>query len=97
VTPGPRPASRPLAPGAVLYFCRITHTRLAPLRNAFTYSTYLWLVDLDHLPRPGPARGCGCWPASLPATTWATRAGRSGTTSTSSCGRRASTWPAAEC
>jgi DUF1365 family protein len=44
---------RPLAPGAALYECRITHTRLAPLRNAFTYRTYQWLVDLDHLPRPG--------------------------------------------
>lgn len=52
---GPRPAARPLAPGAALYDCRITHTRLAPLRNAFTYRTYMWLVDLDHLPRP--ARG----------------------------------------
>jgi len=50
VTPGPRP----LAPGAVLYECRITHTRLAPLRNAFTYRSYQWLVDLDHLPRLGP-------------------------------------------
>jgi uncharacterized protein len=50
VTSGPRP----LAQGAALYDCRITHTRLAPLRNAFTYRTYLWLVDLDHLPRPGP-------------------------------------------
>ena len=46
--------TRPLAPGAVLYECRITHTRLAPLRNAFTYRTYQWLVDLDHLPRLGP-------------------------------------------
>ena len=44
---------RPLAPGAALYECRITHTRLAPLRNVFTYRTYQWLVDLDHLPRPG--------------------------------------------
>jgi DUF1365 family protein len=52
---GPRSAPRPLAPGAALYECRITHTRLAPLRNTFTYRTYLWLVDLDHLPRP--ARG----------------------------------------
>jgi len=50
VTAGPRP----LAPGAALYECRITHTRLAPLRNAFTYRTYQWLVDLDHLPRLGP-------------------------------------------
>jgi DUF1365 family protein len=54
VTRGPRPAPRPLAPGAALYGCRITHTRLAPLRNAFTYRTYLWLVDLDDLPRPAP-------------------------------------------
>jgi uncharacterized protein len=46
--------SRPLAPGALLYDCRITHTRLAPLRNSFTYRTYLWLVDVDHLPRLGP-------------------------------------------
>jgi DUF1365 family protein len=54
VTRGPCPAPRPLAPGAALYDCRITHTRVAPLRNTFTYRTYLWLVDLDHLPRPGP-------------------------------------------
>jgi DUF1365 family protein len=47
-------ARRLLAPGAALYDCRITHTWLAPLRNAFTYRTYLWLVDLDHLPRAGP-------------------------------------------
>jgi uncharacterized protein len=46
--------TRPVAPGAVLYECRITHTRLAPLRNAFTYRTYQWLVDLDHLPGLGP-------------------------------------------
>jgi uncharacterized protein len=51
VTAGPRR----LSPGAVLYDCRVTHTRLAPLRHAFTYRTYLWLVDLDHLPRLGPA------------------------------------------
>jgi uncharacterized protein len=44
---------RLLAPGAVLYECRITHTRLAPLKNVFSYGTYLWLVDLDQLPRPG--------------------------------------------
>jgi len=54
VTRGPRPAPRPLAPGAALYECRITHTRLAPLRNTFTYRTHQWLVDLDHLPRPAP-------------------------------------------
>jgi uncharacterized protein len=54
VTRRPRLARRPPAPDAALYECRITHTRLAPLRNTFTYRTYQWLVDLDHLPRPGP-------------------------------------------
>jgi DUF1365 family protein len=37
-----------------IYECRITHARVAPLRNVFRYGTYLWLVDLDHLPRFGP-------------------------------------------
>lgn len=37
---------------AVLYDCRISHTRLAPLRHAFSYRTYQWLVDIDELPRP---------------------------------------------
>jgi DUF1365 family protein len=40
--------------GAVLYECAVTHVRAAPLRNAFTYRTYMWLVDLDDLPGPGP-------------------------------------------
>jgi len=41
----------------VLYECRITHVRVAPLRNAFSYRTYLWLADVDDLPRPaGPLR-----------------------------------------
>ncbi len=52
-----RAGRRPLARGAVLYECRITHVRTAPLRNAFTYRTYQWLVDLDHLPRLGPGLG----------------------------------------
>ena len=37
-----------------LYDCQITHTRTFPLRNVFTYGTYLWFVDLDQLPRFGP-------------------------------------------
>jgi uncharacterized protein len=37
-----------------LYECSIRHVRAAPLRNAFTYRSYQWLVDLDELPRlPG--------------------------------------------
>jgi DUF1365 family protein len=39
---------------ATLYDCTITHARTAPLRNVFTYRSYQWLVDLDHLPRLGP-------------------------------------------
>ena len=34
-----------------LYECAVRHVRTAPLRNAFTYRTYQWLVDLDALPR----------------------------------------------
>jgi DUF1365 family protein len=51
--------ARPLAEGAVLYECRIAHARVAPLRNAFSYRSYEWLVDVDRLPRP---QG---WPALL--------------------------------
>lgn len=42
----------PVADGAALYECRIFHARHAPLRNAFAYRTYQWLVDVDELPRP---------------------------------------------
>ena len=38
---------------ARLYECRVTHARTFPLRNVFTYRTYLWLVDLDDLPSAG--------------------------------------------
>ena len=34
-----------------LYEVTISHARSAPLRNVFRYRGYLWLVDLDHLPR----------------------------------------------
>jgi hypothetical protein len=34
-----------------LYECEIRHARTAPLRNVFRYRGYLWLVDVDHLPR----------------------------------------------
>ena len=51
-TAGPGP--RALAPGAALYECTITHARTAPLHNVFTYRSYQWLVDLDHLPQLGP-------------------------------------------
>jgi uncharacterized protein len=53
VTARRRLAEVPLSE-AVLYECTITHVRTAPLRNVFTYRSYQWLVDLDHLPRLGP-------------------------------------------
>ncbi|MDP9845062.1 DUF1365 family protein [Streptosporangium lutulentum] len=34
-----------------LYECVITHVRAAPIRHDFSYGSYLWLVDLDRLPR----------------------------------------------
>jgi hypothetical protein len=34
-----------------IYEVTISHARSAPLRNVFRYRSYLWLVDLDHLPR----------------------------------------------
>jgi uncharacterized protein len=34
-----------------LYACELSHVRTTPIRHAFTYRTYLWLVDLDQLPR----------------------------------------------
>jgi uncharacterized protein len=36
---------------SALYEVTISHARSAPLRNVFRYRGYLWLVDLDHLPR----------------------------------------------
>lgn len=37
-----------------LYECVITHARSAPVRNVFGYRSYLWLVDLDRMPRNRP-------------------------------------------
>ncbi len=37
---------------AAIYDTRIAHVRHTPLRNAFSYRSYAWLVDLDDLPRP---------------------------------------------
>jgi uncharacterized protein len=42
---------------ARIYECRITHARTVPLRHVFRYGTYLWLVDLDDLPRLRPGLG----------------------------------------
>ncbi|MEV6576373.1 DUF1365 domain-containing protein [Streptomyces sp. NPDC051577] len=51
----PAPGHGPPTPA--LYHCRIHHTRTTPLHHTFTHRTYLWLVDLDDLPRlPLPMR-----------------------------------------
>ena len=36
---------------AALYPCRITHVRYGPVRRAFRYRSYMWLVDTGDLPR----------------------------------------------
>jgi DUF1365 family protein len=36
---------------AALFTCDITHARWRPIRRTFRYGSYLWLVDLDDLPR----------------------------------------------
>ena len=42
---------------AALFTCDITHTRMQPIRRTFRYGSYLWLVDVDDLPRlAGPLR-----------------------------------------
>ena len=45
-----RTAARPSAVPA-LYDVTIRHTRTAPVRNAFRYRSFCWLVDADHPPR----------------------------------------------
>ncbi|MFJ9671658.1 DUF1365 domain-containing protein [Streptomyces sp. NPDC101221] len=43
----PAPTARP-----GLYPCEIGHIRLDPVRYTLRHRTYMWLVDLDHLPEP---------------------------------------------
>jgi uncharacterized protein len=47
-------SGRRLPSSAVLYDCRVTHARRAPVRNVFRYRTCQWLVDADDLPALGP-------------------------------------------
>ncbi|MBS2963600.1 DUF1365 domain-containing protein [Actinocrinis puniceicyclus] len=55
---GTAPAAPPAEPAEpALYICRLRHVRTAPIRNDFTYRTYLWMIDLARLPcPPGPLR-----------------------------------------
>ena len=36
---------------AAIYRTTISHVRRSPLKNAFTYRSYSWYVDVDHLPQ----------------------------------------------
>lgn len=59
-TAAPAAPAAPAAAGTVapaLYPSVVTHVRTGPRRHAFRHRTYLWLVDLDALPRlSGPLR-----------------------------------------
>ena len=46
-----RTPAMPRDTAAALYDVEIHHVRTTPLRNAFRYRSYQWLVDLDALPR----------------------------------------------
>jgi DUF1365 family protein len=39
-----------MSPTAAIYRTSISHVRQTPLKNAFTYRSYSWLVDVDRLP-----------------------------------------------
>jgi DUF1365 family protein len=40
-----------MSPTAAIYRTSISHVRRTPLKNAFTYRSYSWFVDVDRLPR----------------------------------------------
>lgn len=40
-----------MSPAAAIYRTSISHVRHTPLKNAFTYRSYSWFVDVDRLPR----------------------------------------------
>ncbi|MHC6230710.1 DUF1365 domain-containing protein [Arthrobacter sp. MMS24-T111] len=40
--------------GAAIYRTAISHVRQTPMKNAFTYRSYSWFVDVDDLPRLPP-------------------------------------------
>jgi DUF1365 family protein len=48
-TPRMVPPSHLIVPA--VYRCRLTHARLAGVRHSFGYTVYLWLTDVDDLPR----------------------------------------------
>jgi DUF1365 family protein len=34
-----------------LFECEVAHTRTTPIQNRFRYRSYLWLIDVDEIPR----------------------------------------------
>ncbi|MFD7085128.1 DUF1365 domain-containing protein [Streptomyces sp. NPDC059918] len=53
----PTPPALPPVAVPALYDCVVSHARTAPVRHSFRHLTYMWLVDLDALPRlPRPLR-----------------------------------------
>ncbi|MGH3189005.1 MAG: DUF1365 family protein [Streptosporangiaceae bacterium] len=50
------PPSQVVVPA--IYRCRLDHYRLQGVRRSFRYTVYLWLVDVDDLPRLS-------WPLAL--------------------------------
>ncbi|MFI1147541.1 DUF1365 domain-containing protein [Streptomyces sp. NPDC020817] len=53
----PTPPALPPVAVPALYDCVVSHARTAPVRHSFRHLTYMWLVDLDALPRlPWPLR-----------------------------------------
>lgn len=40
-----------MSAAAAIYRTSISHVRRSPLKNAFTYRSYSWFVDVDRLPR----------------------------------------------
>jgi DUF1365 family protein len=50
----PGPPALPGPWGAALYDVRIGHVRTRPLHHAFQHRSYLWLVEVDHLPELPP-------------------------------------------
>ncbi|MET3718654.1 MULTISPECIES: DUF1365 domain-containing protein [unclassified Arthrobacter] len=40
-----------MSPTAAIYRTSVSHVRQTPLKNAFTYRSYSWFVDVDRLPQ----------------------------------------------
>ena len=50
-TTGQAPELAPLPALPALVVGQVTHRRTGPVRHAFRHRVYLWLIDLDSVPR----------------------------------------------